>query len=66
MLKASISQGGHSGLEGVAPAQLRQKVTSKGGVTAAAVGVLDAERVMETFVRALRDGRDRGGELSSG
>lgn len=45
------------------PAQLRAQVTSKGGTTAAAVGVLDSEDADETMVRAITAARDRAREL---
>lgn len=46
------------------PAQLRTQVTSPGGTTAAAVAVLDAAQVRESFVEALRAARDRARELA--
>lgn len=49
---------------GGAPAELRAGVTSKGGVTEAAVGRLEAARVAEVMVEAIRSGRDRGRELA--
>lgn len=52
------------GSSGEAPAALRAAVTSKGGTTAAAVGVLDGRGVMEAIVAALTAARDRGRELS--
>ncbi len=48
------------------PAELRASVTSKAGVTAAAIGELDRERVMESFSRALAAGVARDAELASG
>jgi len=48
------------------PAALRAAVTSKGGTTAAAIGVLEAEGVSASIVRAIEAARDRGRELSSG
>jgi len=48
------------------PAVLRAAVTSKGGTTAAATGVLDARKVQEAFVAAIRAARDRGRELAGG
>ncbi|MCW5776268.1 MAG: pyrroline-5-carboxylate reductase [Phycisphaeraceae bacterium] len=48
------------------PAALRAAVTSKGGTTAAALGVLESERVREALVRAVVAARDRGRELASG
>lgn len=52
-------------LEGsdLAAADLRAAVTSRGGTTAAATGVLDARGVMEAVVEAIIAGRDRGREL---
>lgn len=47
-----------------APGAMRAAVTSKGGTTAAAIGVLDERRVMEAIVDALRAARDRGRELA--
>lgn len=46
------------------PETLRAAVTSKGGTTAAAAGVLDSAGVMEAFVRAIVAARDRGHELA--
>ena len=43
---------------------LRARVTSKGGTTAAATAVLDKSGVMDAFVRAVVAARDRGAELS--
>ncbi|MEM1071342.1 MAG: pyrroline-5-carboxylate reductase [Planctomycetota bacterium] len=45
------------------PATLRQRVTSKGGTTAAALSVLDEAGVGDAFVRAIEAARDRGREL---
>ena len=53
-------------LQDHSPAELRQSVTSKGGTTAAAIGVLDEAKVRDTFVRALAAARDRGAELAKG
>lgn len=47
------------------PAQLRAAVTSKGGVTAAAVGELEARGVMQAFEQALRAGVLRDAELNA-
>ncbi len=44
-------------------AVLRQRVTSKGGTTEAALNSLDADNVKAAFVRAIRAANDRGGEL---
>ena len=45
------------------PAELRRKVTSPGGTTAAAISHLDEQRVQQTIVAALRAARDRSVEL---
>lgn len=50
-----------SGLE---PEELRQRVTSKGGVTAAALEVLEAAHVRETFVQAILAAQKRARELA--
>ena len=42
---------------------LRERVTSKGGTTHAAISVLDASGVQAAFVRALHSARDRAREL---
>lgn len=47
------------------PAELRQTVTSKGGTTEAALGVLEREGVQGALVRALVAARDRGAELAA-
>ncbi len=46
-----------------APATLRERVTSKGGTTHAAITSLDANGVMEAFVRALLAAQQRAQEL---
>lgn len=46
------------------PRVLRERVTSKGGTTAAAVGVLHTGDVLDTVVRAIRAARDRGVEMA--
>lgn len=46
------------------PAQLREKVTSKGGTTAAALASLDEAGFMDVIAQALRAARDRGTEMS--
>jgi pyrroline-5-carboxylate reductase len=46
------------------PEQLRTQVTSPGGTTAAAVAVLEDQRVREAFVQAIRAARNRAGELA--
>ncbi len=48
------------------PAILRQRVTSKGGTTAAALAVLEARGLEPIFAEALRAARDRSAELSRG
>ena len=45
------------------PATLRERVTSKGGTTHAAITSLDASGVKQAFVRALEAARDRAAEL---
>ena len=45
------------------PATLRERVTSKGGTTHAAISVLEACGVREAFVKALMAARDRAEEL---
>jgi pyrroline-5-carboxylate reductase len=45
------------------PATLRERVTSKGGTTHAAISSLEADGVKAAFVRALRAARDRAEEL---
>jgi pyrroline-5-carboxylate reductase len=47
-----------------APAELRARVTSKGGTTAAAMRILEDARTLETIVTAIRAARDRGAELA--
>lgn len=49
-----------------APADLRAAVTSKGGTTEAACNSLDADEVMQAFIRALTAARDRGRALAGG
>ncbi len=46
------------------PRALRAAVTSEGGTTAAATGVLDSSGVQDAVVRAVHAARDRGAELS--
>ncbi|MCC6425206.1 MAG: pyrroline-5-carboxylate reductase [Phycisphaerales bacterium] len=46
------------------PDRLRAAVTSKGGTTAAASGVLESRGVMQAWVDAIIAARDRGRELS--
>ena len=45
------------------PARLRERVTSKGGTTEAALRVFDEERLAERLFRALEAARDRGAQL---
>jgi pyrroline-5-carboxylate reductase len=45
------------------PQVLRERVTSKGGTTHAAITSLDKDKVQAAFVRALHAARDRAGEL---
>lgn len=47
------------------PSVLRERVTSKGGTTAAALAVLDARGVQQALVDAVRAARDRGAELGA-
>lgn len=51
---------------GQEPEELRRRVTSKGGTTAAALEVLEAGCVRETFVKAIRAAQKRSRELSEG
>lgn len=46
------------------PAQLREKVTSKGGTTAAALASLDQAGFMKIIEEAMKAARDRGAEMS--
>ncbi|HEY3582899.1 MAG TPA: pyrroline-5-carboxylate reductase dimerization domain-containing protein, partial [Casimicrobiaceae bacterium] len=48
---------------GEPPATLRAKVTSKGGTTQAAIGVLDRAAVRRIFVDAVKAGAKRAREL---
>jgi pyrroline-5-carboxylate reductase len=45
------------------PSELRARVTSKGGTTAAGTGALDQASVMDAIERAIIAARDRGEEL---
>ncbi len=49
---------------GESPASLREKVTSRGGTTAAALASLDAGGFMSMMAEALRAARDRGAAMS--
>ncbi|MCX6993409.1 MAG: pyrroline-5-carboxylate reductase [Kiritimatiellaeota bacterium] len=51
---------------GQEPEELRRRVTSKGGTTAAALEVLEAGRVKEMFIKAIRAAQKRSRELSEG
>ena len=46
-------------------AVLRERVTSKGGTTAAALAVIEARGVREALIDAVRAARDRGAELGA-
>ena len=48
---------------GLAPSEMRQRVTSKGGTTAAALDTMTAEGFDETVLRAMRAAYDRSEEL---
>ena len=48
------------------PERLRDRVTSKGGTTEAALGVLEVEGVKAAFVRAMQAARRRAEELGAG
>ena len=48
---------------GEAPRTLRERVTSKGGTTEAALRVFDEERLAERLMRALEAASRRGAEL---
>ncbi|KAF1046631.1 pyrroline-5-carboxylate reductase [Xylophilus sp.] len=50
---------------GEPPAVLRERVTSKGGTTFAAIGVLDAADVRNHFAAAIRAAHDRAQELGT-
>jgi len=45
------------------PAALRERVTSKGGTTEAALKAFDEQKLAERFLRAVEAARDRGAEL---
>lgn len=57
-------QGAAALLDGSDPAALRDAVTSKGGTTAAALGVLDQARAADTLIRAITAATDRARELA--
>jgi pyrroline-5-carboxylate reductase len=48
-----------------APAVLRERVTSKGGTTEAALKAFEEHKLAERFLRAVEAARDRGAELGS-
>jgi pyrroline-5-carboxylate reductase len=50
---------------GTHPSILREQVTSPGGTTAAALRLLDDQRVRAAFVSAMEAARDRSRELSA-
>ena len=45
------------------PAVLRERVTSKGGTTEAALKAFEEQKLAERFLRAVEAARDRGAEL---
>ena len=47
------------------PAVLRERVTSKGGTTAAALAVINERGVQQALIDAVRAARDRGAELGA-
>lgn len=51
---------------GEKPQDLRARVTSRGGTTAAATGVMDEAGFLEMMIAAIRAARDRGAELAEG
>lgn len=51
---------------GDAPALLRERVTSKGGTTEAALRTFEEHKLAERFLRAVEAARDRGAELAKG
>ena len=50
---------------GEAPAVLRDRVTSKGGTTEAALKAFEEHKLAERFLRAVEAARDRGAQLGS-
>jgi pyrroline-5-carboxylate reductase len=50
---------------GEAPAALRERVTSKGGTTEAALKAFEDQKLAERFLRAVEAARDRGAQLGS-
>jgi len=59
---AMLAQAGNT--TGQSPAQLRQKVTSPGGTTAAAIDVFTSQKFDDTVAAAIRAAYDRSKELS--
>ena len=53
-----------AGLSPETPTQLRDRVTSKGGTTAAALGVLESEGFSGTVIKAMQAAAKRAAELS--
>lgn len=51
---------------GPEPREIRQRVTSKGGTTAAAMETLESDRIREKFVQAIQAAQKRSHELSEG
>jgi pyrroline-5-carboxylate reductase len=49
-----------------APATLRERVTSKGGTTEAALKAFEEHKLAERFLRAVEAARDRGAQLAKG
>ena len=47
------------------PAVLRERVTSKGGTTEAALKAFEEQKLAERFLRAVEAARDRGAELGA-
>jgi len=47
------------------PAVLRERVTSKGGTTEAALKAFEEQKLAERFMRAIEAARDRGAELGA-
>jgi len=47
------------------PAALRERVTSKGGTTEAALTAFEEQKLAERFLRAIEAARDRGAELGA-
>jgi pyrroline-5-carboxylate reductase len=50
---------------GDSPAALRERVTSKGGTTEAALKAFEEQKLAERFLRAVEAARDRGAELGA-